>query len=105
MTDFKKTMPQIKVITKSKRSVKKATNKSDVLDNIDEKQVLCTIKKILEQELNTTDAVMEEFKTHKNELTTELNYYENSIIAAKQDSTIMKNVIGRLSSENMKLKE
>ncbi|MGC8496653.1 MAG: hypothetical protein ACP5NL_01440 [Thermoplasmata archaeon] len=104
MTNFKETLPQIKVVRKN-RTAKKIAIGHDELEKADEKQVLCTIKKILDSDLEKTNANAEELKAHLDELNKELDYYRDLIESARKDATLMNNKIKFLSSENIRMKK
>lgn len=104
MTNFKETLPQIKVIRKTKVTKKSAVS-HDKIDDADEKQILCTIKKMLEHDLEITSENIEAFKAHLDELNKELDYYKNLIEVARKDAIFMDHKIKLLNSENIKMKK
>ncbi len=101
MTNFKETLPQVRVIRKTR---KKRAVSQDRLTNADEKQILCTIKKILEHNLKNISVNIEDFRAHLDDLNKELDYYKDLIESVRKDAILMSNMIKHLSSENIKMK-
>jgi hypothetical protein len=102
MTNFKETLPQIKVVRKTRA---KTAVSHELLDNVDEKQVLCTIKKILEKNIENASKNIEVFRGHLEELNKELDYYKGLVEVSRKDAVFMKNKIEYLTSENIKMKK